>query len=88
MRCEEAAEFVSALCDSERIPREAAEHIGECEKCRAWLQDYAMLGAELRRTASLDSPKNVSAIQHLLTSTKRTKEKRSFEVWWKNKVTP
>src|SRR5439155_7630330 len=31
----------------------------------------------------LDSPKNVSAIQHLLTSTKRAKEKRSFEVWWK-----
>ena len=83
MRCEDAEEFVSALCDGERIPREAAEHIGECEKCRTWLQDYAMLGAEIRRTASLNSPKNVSAIQHLLTSTKRAKEKRSFEVWWK-----
>jgi predicted anti-sigma-YlaC factor YlaD len=57
MRCEDAEEFVSALCDGERIPREAAEHIGECEKCRTWLQDYAMLGAELRRTASFGGRK-------------------------------
>ena len=87
MRCEDAAEFVSALCDGERIPREPAEHIGECENCRLRLQDYAMLGAELRRTASLNFPKNVPANEQLLTSTatlaKRTKGKRSFEVWWK-----
>lgn len=87
MRCEHAEEFVSALCDGERIPREAAEHIGECEKCRARLRDYAMLGAELRRTASLNSPKSVPAGEHLLTSAttlaKRTLGKRSFEVWWK-----
>lgn len=87
MRCKDAEEFVSALCDGERIPREAAEHIGECEKCRTWLQHYAMLGAELRRTASVNSPKTVPASEHLLTSAatlaKRTNEKRNFEVWWK-----
>lgn len=87
MRCEDAEEFVSALCDGQRIPREAAEHIGECEKCRTWLQDYAMLGAELRRTASLNSPKDIQASEHLLISAatlaKQAKEKRRLGVWWK-----
>ncbi|MFI5071598.1 MAG: hypothetical protein ACHP8A_11975, partial [Terriglobales bacterium] len=55
MRCEETAEFVSALCDGGRIPREAAEHVGLCETCRARLKDYAEIGAELRRVASLES---------------------------------
>lgn len=87
MRCEDAEEFVSALCDGERIPREAAEHIGECERCRSWLQDYAMLGAELRRTASLNSPKDIHASEHLLISAatlaKQAKEKGRRGVWWK-----
>ena len=54
MKCEEAAEFVSTLCDGETIPRAAAEHVGECELCRARLKEYAEMGAELRRVASLE----------------------------------
>ena len=54
MKCEEAAEFVSALCDGETIPRAAAEHVGECELCHARLKEYAEMGAELRRVASLE----------------------------------
>jgi hypothetical protein len=54
MKCEEAAEFVSALCDGETIPRAAAEHVGECEVCHARLKEYAEMGAELRRVASLE----------------------------------
>ena len=55
MNCEQAAEFVSALFDGGRIPREAAEHIGGCSLCRARMQDYAVMGAELRREASLSA---------------------------------
>jgi hypothetical protein len=55
MKCEEAAEFVSALCDGERIPRDAAEHVGACKVCAARLTEYAEMGAELRRVASLES---------------------------------
>jgi hypothetical protein len=54
MKCEEAAEFVSALCDGETIPRAAAEHVGECEVCHARLKEYAEIGAEMRRVASLE----------------------------------
>jgi hypothetical protein len=61
MKCEDAAEFVSALCDGERIPREAAEHIGECEVCRARLNAYSAMGTELRRVASLQAPTEVKA---------------------------
>jgi len=53
MKCDEAAEFVSALSDGETIPREAAQHIGECARCRARLLEYAEMGAELRRVSSL-----------------------------------
>ncbi len=55
MKCEEAAEFVSALCDGEKIPRAAAEHVGECDVCATRLTEYAEMGAELRRVASLES---------------------------------
>ncbi len=54
MKCEEAAEFVSALCDGERIPPTAAEHVGACDTCRARLKEYLEMGAELRRVASLE----------------------------------
>jgi hypothetical protein len=54
MRCEDAAEFVSALYDGERIPREAAEHLGGCAACCQRLDDYAGIAAELRRVASLE----------------------------------
>jgi len=55
MKCLEAAEFVSALCDGQRIPRDAAVHIGACESCRALLHEYTEMGAELRRVSSLAS---------------------------------
>ncbi len=59
MKCEDTAEFVSALCDGERIPREAAEHIGECEMCRVRLNAYSAMGSELRRVASLQEQTQV-----------------------------
>jgi hypothetical protein len=59
MICNEAAEFVSALCDGEIIPPTAAEHIGTCQACQARLRDYLNLGVELRRTASLEQPISV-----------------------------
>jgi len=54
MNCNEAAEFVSALCDGERIPPAAAAHVGECEACRARMREYIEMGAEMRRMASLE----------------------------------
>jgi hypothetical protein len=54
MKCDEAAEYVSALCDGTTVPPAAAEHIDICESCRLRLRDYVELGAELRRIASLD----------------------------------
>src|SRR5215471_469556 len=59
MNCEQAAEFVSALFDGEQIPREAAEHIGSCLSCRSHLQEYALVGAELRRAASISFVKTI-----------------------------
>lgn len=61
MRCEEAREFVSRLCDGHVVPSEAAEHIGECQVCRARLDDYLRMGVELRRAASLERPEPVKA---------------------------
>jgi hypothetical protein len=61
MKCEGAAELVSVLCDGETIPREVAEHIGECEACRARLNAYSTMGAELRRVASLEEQREVKA---------------------------
>jgi hypothetical protein len=76
MKCEETAEFVSALFDGERIPREAAEHAGACETCRTRLKEYAEIGVELRRVASLESPEETRA---------RTWERRhSIRLnWWR-----
>lgn len=59
MKCQDAAAFVSALCDGERIPREAAEHLGACEACTGRLNSYAAIGAELRRVATLEEPMNL-----------------------------
>jgi hypothetical protein len=61
MKCEEAAEFASALCDGETIPRDVAEHIGACEMCRTRLNAYSVIGAELRRVASLEQPVTMKA---------------------------
>lgn len=85
MRCEDAVDSVSALCDGKRIPREAAKHIGECATCRARLQDYAMLGAELRRTASLQSFKDTTGNHWLLASrgtSAATKHTGRIAIWW------
>lgn len=55
MKCDEAAELVSALCDRETVSPEVAEHIGTCAVCRARLRDYVEMGAEMRRLASLET---------------------------------
>lgn len=62
MNCTLAQEFVSALCDRERIPREAAQHISECETCRGSMKEYAEIGAELRCTASLEPLEETSSV--------------------------
>jgi hypothetical protein len=54
MNCEQVGEYISALCDGEKIPRDAAEHIGACQTCRERLNEYAAMGCELRRLASLE----------------------------------
>lgn len=78
MKCEQAAEFVSALCDGETIPPEVAEHVGACETCRARLNAYAAMGAELRRVASLDRPLTLKP------GPWAREQKRRFGVnWWK-----
>jgi len=56
MNCPEAAESVSALFDGEPLSREAAAHLSDCEECRARLNDYAEMGAELRDVVSASSP--------------------------------
>src|SRR5882762_2359353 len=76
MKCEEAAELVSALCDGEIIPREAAKHIGECEACRARLNGYSPMGAELRLVASLGEQREVKAGSW-------AKEQRVRLNWWR-----
>ncbi|MGA8185977.1 MAG: hypothetical protein WB819_20300 [Terriglobia bacterium] len=54
MICDDAAQYVSALCDGETIPPAAAQHIGSCPDCRVRLSDYLAFGVELRRAASLE----------------------------------
>lgn len=61
MKCEDAAEFLSALHDGERIPRGAAEHLGGCEECQDRMIAYSAVGAELRRIASLEEPPELQA---------------------------
>jgi predicted anti-sigma-YlaC factor YlaD len=78
MKCEEAAEFVSALYDGERIPREAAEHLGACDDCRGRLNAYAGMAAELRRIASLDITVNKAGSWQ--------KQEQTRSSWW-HKIT-
>lgn len=59
MNCTEAAECVSALFDGEPISRETAAHLSDCEECRARLNDYAEMGAELRDVASATAPRAI-----------------------------
>jgi hypothetical protein len=60
MKCDEAAEFVSALCDGELIPRAEAEHIGTCPACQLLMREYIEMGAELRRVASLEGAESTT----------------------------
>ena len=55
MTCIEAEPHISAVCDGEPIPAEAAEHISTCAFCRATLGEYAQIGTELRVTAAMES---------------------------------
>lgn len=75
MKCEEAREFASALCDGETIPRTAAEHIGQCEACRKRLKEFAEIGAELRRVASLVSKEGT-----IIPAWKKVE--RAVPSWW------
>jgi hypothetical protein len=59
MKCNEVAEFISALYDGEKIPREATEHLEVCDACGGRLAAYSVIGAELRREASLGGPTDV-----------------------------
>ena len=78
LKCEDATEFVSALCDGQSIPHSAAEHIGVCETCKARLQEYGKIGMELRRVASLEAPANAKV---------RTWEtrRRIIPNWWEKR---
>jgi hypothetical protein len=60
MRCDEAAEFVSALCDGEVIPRAAAQHVGTCAACQERWREYMEMGAEVRLMASLAMDERVT----------------------------
>ncbi len=75
MICDEAAEFVSALCDGEMISREASEHIAACAPCRALLSEYIEMGAELRCAASLEIEQSVAPRMW-------TKPRGTLGIWW------
>jgi hypothetical protein len=59
MKCAELQEFLSSLCDGERIPPQAAEHISSCRRCRERMNEYSKIGAELRRAASVEIAREV-----------------------------
>lgn len=75
MICDDAAEYVSALCDGETIPPAAAQHIGSCADCQARLTDYLALGVELRRAASLE-------LADAVPSRSWTKPQNRVAAWW------
>lgn len=54
MNCELAGEFISALCDGQKIPQPIADHIGKCQRCQLEMNEFAAIGEELRRLASVD----------------------------------
>jgi hypothetical protein len=63
MICNDAAEYVSALCDGETIPPAAAQHIATCPECQVRLSDYLALSVELRRAASLELAGTVPSVR-------------------------
>lgn len=60
MKCEEAAEFVSALFDGESLPQEAAAHLAVCAECRLRLNEYSEIGTEMRRVSSTLTPPRIA----------------------------
>jgi len=80
MKCEDTAEFVSALYNGEEIPQSAAEHIGSCPNCLERLNSYSSIGNELRRLASLEP--EPAAGMALWPQIRRTPSK-----WWKKGFT-
>ena len=81
MNCEQAAEFVSALFDGEQIPREAAEHIGHCTTCGTRMNEYAIVGAELRREASFNV---ITKPDHDFVSANWRQAERVKSAWYTN----
>lgn len=76
MICNDAAEYISALCDGETIPPTAAQHIAACPECQARLSDYLALGVELRRAASLELAEAVPSVSW-------TKPQNRIATWWR-----
>ncbi|HUJ32767.1 MAG TPA: hypothetical protein VLY23_15905 [Candidatus Acidoferrum sp.] len=62
MTCNEAAPFISAFYDGERIPRAAAAHLHDCLDCRSRLADYLQMGVEVKQIANMTAPERVPAI--------------------------
>jgi hypothetical protein len=75
MMCDDAAEYVSALCDGETIPPTTAQHIATCPDCQTRLNDYLAMGVELRRTASL-------GLADAVPSRNWTKPQNRIATWW------
>lgn len=59
MNCTQASGCISALFDSQSISREVASHLADCPECRAQLNEYAEMGAELRDMASAAAPQAI-----------------------------
>ena len=79
MNCDQMGEYLSALCDGQRIPRLAAEHIGICRKCRLDLDEYSAIGSELRRLSSLEEPEKLRVSYG--------KEPKSAKLaWWEKRT--
>jgi hypothetical protein len=75
VNCKLAEEYISALCDGQKIPHIVAEHVGKCQRCQLQLNDFAAIGVELRRLASLDEAAPVP-------QTERRLELEKKVGWW------
>jgi hypothetical protein len=54
MNCTDAAEYISALCDGETIPNDAAQHISSCAVCTQARNEYVALGMALWQAAAIE----------------------------------
>jgi len=75
MICDDAAEYVSALCDGELVPSSMTEHIATCSKCQERLRDYLAIGVELRTNASLELSSPIPALVWNKSKSRATR-------WW------